>query len=442
MAKFSYPGISFNCSRIDYFFVFMCVIFLGGATVFTNGSLEQFGLSVDAGIEAIIGKIFMIILSIILLNKHNISIYKCFNLKLISVILLWGILQFIKYKQFSTYPIVRIFNLYFALVLIYCYREKLIYFLEDIIAKLALLDFILWVIMLIMPELMDFIMSLSPIENHALADGNSWVVFAQAHQYEIVRRNIGFAWEPGRFGSILSIALFFNLIIYKFRIRGNSHFWYFTLAILSTQSTTAYLGYLVTLIIYLYNKNREYLIKMFPIILCCIVLLMSLDFMTEKMNNLSVFNEEHNDRWTEAMKYYATKDGFIVPQRFDGLLYEGLNILHDPILGNATDQYSYLYGLFNIKFSLSNGVLRIFANMGIFMGILYYLLCIQSSIWMSRVYKYKGTIWFFIMFILINISYSWIFEPIFLSFIIYPFIVEKQRLFNFKPCIFHSFSRS
>ncbi len=408
----------------------MCVIFLGGATVFTNGSLEQFGLSVDAGIEAIIGKVLMIILSILLLNEHNISISRCFHSKLITVILLWGILQIIKYKQFSTYPFIRIFNLYFALVLIYCYREKLIYFLEDIISKLALLDFILWVIMLIMPDLMDFIMSLSPIENHALADGNSWLVFAQASQYEIVRRNIGFAWEPGRFGSILTITLFFNLIIYKFKIRGNSHFWYLTLAILSTQSTTSYLVFISVMIIYLYNKKRKIVVAMFPILLVVVFVLMRFDFMAAKLHSLSIFNEDHNEAWESAVDFFSTSDDIVVPQRFDGLLLEGLNILHDPLLGNATDTYSYLYSLFGVKFSLSNGILRIFANMGIFMGVLFYLLCIQSSYWMSKTFKYKGTLAFFLLFLLINFSYSWIFEPLFMAFIIYPFVINKQSIFR------------
>ena len=431
-----------HISIFDYFYVFLCVIFLGSATVFTYGSLENFGFGVNAGFESVIGKFLMLILSIVLLNRYHIGIAKCFNLKICAVILLWGILQAFKYKQFSTYPFVRIFNLYFASVLVFCYGEKLIFVLEDVIVKLAKIDVVMWLVMLIMPEFIDILMSLSPIKGSGLIEGNSWVVFASGWQYEIVKRNIGFAWEPGRFGSIISIAVFFNLVIHKFNIRHNPNFWWLTVALLSTQSTTAYLGYLVVLVAYLYNKKKKYFLKMLPLITCAFFILMSLDFMADKINDLSIFNEEHNERWTEEMTYYATKDGFMVPQRFDGLLFEGLNILHDPILGNATDPYTYLYGLFNIKFSLSNGVLRIFANMGVFMGILYYILCIQSSVWMSRIYKYKGTMWFLIMFIVINFSYSWIFEPIFLSFILYPYIAEKQGLFSFKPSFSHSYLKT
>lgn len=417
---------------LDYFFVFMCVIFLGSATVYTQGSLENFGFGLDAGIESIIGKLFMFLLSLLLLIKHKIGLVKCFNSKIMFVLILWGFLQLIKYKQFSTYPLVRIYNLYFASILLYCFRNNLIYILEDVIVKLAKIDLILWIVMLIVPEFIDVIMGLSPIKGWGLVDGNSWLIFASGFQYEIVERNIGFAWEPGRFGSIISIAVFFNLVIHRFKLRNNPNFWWLSAALFSTQSTTAYLGYLVALVAYLYNKKKEYFIKIFPLVVCAFIFLMSLDFMAEKMNDLSIFNEDHNDRWLMEMDYYARQDGFCVPQRFDAILLEGMNILHDPLIGNATDRYSYLYDLFHINFSLSNGVLRIFANMGIFLGLLYYILCVRSSIWMSKVYQYKGTMWFFIMFLVINFSYSWIFEPIFLSFILYPFILEKQNLFSFK----------
>ena len=284
--------------------------------------------------------------------------------------------------------------------------------------------------MILMPEFTDFLMSLSPIENKALATGNSWVVFAQARQYELLRRNVGFAWEPGRFGTILAVAVFFNLIAYKFKIRGNYHLGILTLAILSSQSTTAYIIYIIILFVLLYNKRRSVFFQIFPMIILAIIFLMRFDFMYEKIYDLSVFNKDHIESWNNAIDYYSRVDRIIVPQRFDGLKLEALNILHDPFIGNATDIYGYLYSVFYVKFSLSNGALRIFANMGIIIGLLYYYLVYKSSIWMSKQYKYQGSLWFLIIFIMINVSYSWIFEPVFLSFVLYPFLIGNSKLYQ------------
>lgn len=426
MIKLNYPNISITLSRIDYIFIFLCVIFLGSATVFTQGSLENFGISVDAGNEALIGKSIMFIYSIVILNRHRINILSCLNRNIVFILALWGVLQFLKYEMFSTYPIVRLMNLYFASVLILSYGKKLVYILENVIVLLAKIDLFLWIIMLLIPGIVEYLLNLSPIKGWGLVEGNSWVVFANGFQYEVVKRNIGFAWEPGRFGSILSIAVFFNLIVYKFKIKGNKNFWILSLAVLSTQSTTSYMVYICIMAIYLYNLRSRYLLFATPIVLVFILILMNLDFMSEKMLNLSVFNSNHMIEWQETMDYYATLDKQLVPQRFDALLLEGLNILHDPLIGNATDQYSYLYKLFGVNFSLSNGILRIFANMGIFVGIAYYILCFKASKWMSIEYEYKGIWAFFILFALINISYSWIFEPIFLFFLLYPYIMKVQ----------------
>jgi len=424
---------TFEISAIDYFFVFCCVIFLGSGTVFTQGSLENFGLSVDAGIEGIIGKLFMLLFSVLLLVKHHISLKCCFNYRITMILLIWGVLQFVKYRQFSTYSFVRLMNVYFALVLINCYGKTFIVLIEDVIAKLSAIDVVLWVILVIAPEVMIFILSLSPIKGYGLVEGNSLFVFASGFQYELFIRNIGFAWEPGRYGCIVAFALYLNLVINKFQIRDNVRFWILTLALLSSQSTTAYVAYIFILCFYFFNANRKYVILLTPIFIIGVIILMSFDFMSEKLLELSISNEDHLIEWEKQLDYYSTQDTYLVPQRFDALYLECLNILHDPLLGNATDTFSYLYDMFNVNFSLSNGVLRIISNMGIFIAGLYYWMLYKSSKWMSFCNHYHGS-WFFLMFfVLINVSYSWIFEPLFLAFIFIPTIKEVEVNISYEP---------
>lgn len=167
---------------------------------------------------------------------------------------------------------------------------------------------------------------------------------------------------------------------------------------------------------------------MLPIFIIGFFCLIQLDFMGEKIQSLWL-TEEHAIEWERQLNYYITQDNVVVPQRFDGLFYEFLNILHDPLIGNASDETSYLTSLFGIKFSLSNGCLRIFANMGIVMGILYYILLYKSSVHFSRIYQFKGKLAWFFLFLLINISYSWIFEPVFLAIILL-FLYHKPENFS------------
>lgn len=154
-----------------------------------------------------------------------------------------------------------------------------------------------------------------------------------------------------------------------------------------------------------------------PIAIFLIIYLLSLEFMSDKIKSLW-FSDQRTYEWETALDYYRQQDGYLVPQRFEGMMYEVMNIMHDPILGNATSPDSYLYSLFQIHFSLSNGFLRIFANMGLFIGILYYILLYKASKGLAFLFKYKGSLAFMLVFILINISYSWIFEPLFLAMLI------------------------
>ena len=96
-------------------------------------------------------------------------------------------------------------------------------------------------------------------------EGNSFIVYAIADSFGILRRNLGFAWEPGRFGSILSIGLLVNLFLNNFNLKNNKHFFIILGALLSSQSTTAYMAMIAVIVIYLYNKKVKYIILLLPI---------------------------------------------------------------------------------------------------------------------------------------------------------------------------------
>ncbi len=420
-----YPNKTIKVNKIDYIFYFLVIIFLGSAMLLTRNSLEAFG---GSDIITLFGKICMLFYAIYLFHKHGYRFQTSIPWNIVLILFVWAILQVIKYHTVSAYFLIRLMNILFAVVIIKVYGTKSIYLFEYVVSKLSVISLFGWGLVLVFPDLMLELSKLSPIESYGLVENGSFFVFGISDSSEIVRRNLGFAWEPGRFGSILSIGLFFNLIVYDFKLKKNRHFWYIVLAILSSQSTTAYMGLIFVLSFYVYNKKRKFLYKMLPIFIIGFFCLIQLDFMGEKIQSLWL-TEEHAIEWERQLNYYITQDNVVVPQRFDGLFYEFLNILHDPLIGNASDETSYLTSLFGIKFSLSNGCLRIFANMGIVMGILYYILLYKSSVHFSRIYQFKGKLAWFFLFLLINISYSWIFEPVFLAIILL-FLYHKPENFS------------
>ena len=408
---------SFVVTRAEYIFLFIAVLCLGQALPITQGGMESFQFSTDSmNYFVVLFKIFLLIYAVLLLRRKKYGV-KIIPKVLLEIVIIWGILQVFKYRTFSPYPIIRILNLFFAYAIYYIYGKKLIPVFEKIIYTLSLCALIGWGLTIIAAPIMLSLAKASPFEARALAEGNSFIVYAIADSFGLVRRNLGFAWEPGRFGSILCVGLLANLYINQFHIKKNKHFIVILMALLSSQSTTAYMTMCVVLAIYLYNKKTKYMMFLLPIVVLGFLYLLSLDFMGDKIKSLW-FTDDRAREWNTQLDYYRQQDGVLVPQRFEGMMYECMNILHDPILGNATSPDSYLYSVFQIHFSLSNGFLRIFANMGIFIGILYYVILYKASKGLSLLLKYKGTLAFFIVFVMINISYSWIFEPVFLAMLI------------------------
>lgn len=418
-----YDKRHFEISQTDYIFFFLVIIYLGSAMLLTRNSLEALG---GTDLVSVTGKLFMVVFGIYVFYKHNYKFSSAMPWAVVFILAIWALLQFLKYQTFSVYPMVRFMNLFFAVIIIKVYGLKIVYLFENVVGKLALISLIGWGLTLLIPNVMLELASLSPFEPYGLVQNGSFFVFGISDSIEVLRRNLGFAWEPGRFGSILSVGLFFNLIANDFRIRRNKNFWYIVGAILSTQSTTAYVTLMLVIAFYLYNKRRSMFIKLMPLVAVLFVLIIQVDFVGDKIQSLWL-TDEHSYDWQKQLDYFYTQDIVVVPQRFDGLFYELLNILHDPVIGNASDEEAYLYSLFGIRFSLSNGCLRIFANMGIFIGFLYYVYLYRSSKLLSVIFKYRGKIFWLVLFVMINISYSWVFEPVFLAFVFYPLYYKRNK---------------
>lgn len=295
---------------------------------------------------------------------------------------------------------------------------------------LCVIAIILWGLSFLLPFVPSLLKVISPNWINGLIESNILVFGLEppdSYAALFFRRNVGFAWEPGRFACFVAIAMFINLSMFKFRIRSNFHIWIFLLTLLSTQSTTGYAILGVIILVYLFNVQKKLYTLYLVLGIAFVLYLLSLPFMGDKILE-NMIGKEHNETFVEVAEYNANQERAFVPQRFDGLLWEWFNFEHDPILGYGPDvTYSYTAMIFNNQVVLYNGVIKIFAMFGIFLGLMVYYLYYKGSVYFSSSFNVKGSLFFFIIFFMMNVSYAFYNEPVFLAMFLLPFFADSKE---------------
>ena len=148
--------------------------------------------------------------------------------------------------------------------------------------------------------------------------------------------------------------------------------------------------------------------------------------MYDKM--LKVFDSE-NFITENAYLYYAKENIQYVPQRWEGLVYDFLNIMYSPYIGYGDNNlYSYISAelFFGLDIDLVNGLVQIIAMLGIPLGILFYIIMYHSSMMLSFIYNYKGKYLFFMLLCAVNVSYNFFFEPIIIAFVSSSYFIKGK----------------
>ena len=201
--------------------------------------------------------------------------------------------------------------------------ENIFYKFINIIYFLALISLIFYFFQLLFPEqffrVNNFLSNTSdffirPTSDPSLYSNSIFFTFSKGtHLY----RNSGFAWEPGAFGGFLLIALFIYLSTNNFKL--GKKFWVFSIALITTFSTTAYIGLLFVFFYILYNlKDRKKSFWIFIIIIVLLVSLFYLPFVKEKIVH----------QITETIKTVKANSFEEVLNRFESFFYD-LQLLKD-----------------------------------------------------------------------------------------------------------------
>ena len=339
----------------------------------------------------------------------------------VSIFLAWLMLNSIKNGNYQGTKFIPIYSILIAHVAINIYdKEEFLYYFERILLFFSCVSIVVWIIVNIVGQPMVMLMrSISVVNPGSPTDSYCFFTGVCAHIEMGIRRNLGFTWEPGKYACWLLFGMYINLIRNRFSIfpiKTNKIFYLFLFSLLTTMSTTGYTGLFVIILFYFYNNNSN-IQRIAVILLCAIIipLLFSLPFMWEKIFALSDI-----ENGVGAIEYY-TREGqeVICPQRFTGLYVSYNNFIHDFFLG-----YNNLENSFFTKYTMngqalvdpSEGILRIFAKYGIFVGLLYYVTLIKSTVFISNLYQYRGKYLFMIFFLLISFSYDFWDNCIFMYF--------------------------
>lgn len=413
---------SVNISFFEYLYVFMLVIYAGLSSNFVR-SFSTF----DRPMAVLIPLVMCVILAI---NSRIV-----FNRQI--VLLLFGSVIYLfasTVKYFELHPkfvVSVLFNFVIAYITVKGLKLKVFVIYEIIIYYLAITGLLFWIIQLIMGGdiLFDFLGRIPEIDAFSsVTGGGRSIIIYSVQPFNFMRegyafpRNCGFAWEPGGFSVHLGLAIYINLFLVKSEVKFNSRFWILVLALLSTLSTTGYVVLITLLVFYFFQSNLKVVLLFFPVMIIGIVLLFSLPFMRDKIGK---YYEEAQQIDLIVEESYG-KQTARNPQRFASFIIAINDFIDNPVLGYGGHMEDRWFKKLGANIAPISGIGNLMAQYGIVGFLLFVILLINSSRLYAQYFNYKGAYLFFLIIILVTISYALILRPMIMSFWMYSFFEDIE----------------
>lgn len=383
---------------------------------------------------------FPIILTLILLDRNKVKFDDKRLIRICLTMAIWMVLLFSHKQTYGSDQYSYYFFLFYSIIIAYIhvqvFGKTLVPLYENIMMKFCLISLALWGVSVIYPATASFFRQFPDVGNYG---NNMLYIFTWTDTsriatttYHGIARNCGLTWEPGRFAIMILLALYCNLVRNGIKFRGNWSGIILLLALISTQSTTGLLGAIFLYSIFTFKKfDLQYILAFLIIIVPVTYQLTKLEFMSEKI-------EEQLDLDSEIKKINTSIDyvnkvkesneyvGSLA--RFPSMYFEIINIQHDPFLGYGRNiGKSYYSQRISGNFILSSGLLRLFGEYGIPLGIILYLILFRSSSVLGREFKVRKTTLFF-LFLIILTSYSIFITPVFMAFWLYGIFRKEDSL--------------
>ena len=390
----------------NYFFAFcFIVIYAGCATKFARelGDIRTLGNAFALGLT-----ILFVILNRVRFTKEYVAV--------IGVFLTYALITVVVYGIMSTWWIsVNFLLLTYGFVLCKSFGKKLPAVFETVLYHMSIISIFFWAIMVISPSALALIVNTFAFSEPHTEDGNvvaNMIIYTLndwnfgSNDFIVLLRNPGFAWEPGAFASMICLGLFCNMIRTNFRLYKNRALWVFVFTLLTTQSTTGLMIYIVMLFAWLLYKRR-----FLPVILGLFIAaaVFSLPFVQDKLMAEIELTQEVD----------FLSPGSKNPGRLMSFLIDWHEFLRHPILGLGCNFEGTWINEQGLEISTISGIGELLSEYGAIITLLFFVMLIRSS---RTINKDMGTtkVWVLpIVIIGIMISYSLWRQPIFIAFWLY-----------------------
>lgn len=407
---------SVNISFFEYLYVFVMIIYAGLASTYVRS------FSFDKPVSMLLP----ITMGVILALRNRIIFNKQFYLLILGVVIYFFAIT-IKYSEVHPRLFTNlVLDITVAYITIKALKFNFFIIYEHLMYYMAIVGLVMWGIQITMggDTLLGLMSKIPGIDTYSNVTGgglNMIIYSAQPSDfmregYNIIR-NCGFAWEPGGFAVYLALALYINLFFIKSEIKYNKRFWIIVMAIASTQSTTGYVVLIILLIVHFFQTNMKLVLVFLPVIVIIVVFLFSLPFMRDKI-----------------MKYYeeALQAELVVeqsvgaqytqnPQRFASFVIAIQDFIRNPILGYGGQLEDRWFTKIKANISPISGLGNFLAQYGL-VGFLFFITLLFNASRAFSIYNnYKGSLLFFLIMLLITISYSIIFVVLVMSFWMFTF---------------------
>ena len=299
---------------------------------------------------------------------------------------------------------------------------------ERIITCLCLIDLFLWLCVVVLG--IPFFSNVSLLTPAApTITSASFLIFnvTSITDNAILPRNCGFAWEPGRFASIVCLAIVFNIYRHKGKLtlRNNNNLITLLASLLSSFSTTGYVCFICVLIYTLFFHYKSKFILPFYIVVLPTLLysFYNIDFLATKI--IETMNPEEFVVNAGGVDAVEQLEMIYTPQRFECMMLQGMNFLNDFLIGFGTGP-SYTTRNISPNISISTGIFAVYAQFGLFIGTLFLYAYKKSSNILGIHYK-SPTYLFMLCYLCISVSYSFVYSPLVLSVILLSILYKNNK---------------
>ena len=362
-------------SYFDYFYFFCIIIFAGGATMFARSFCVLGTLS----------NAFAILITLAFVWKNRVR----FNTKFVSVCIvftLFAILTFIQNGRLSLMWLT-IWWQNFVIVYALCYhfQNRIFTVYETIIYHLSIISLVMWGLYLVMPGVVDTIVSVLQFSQSytEYVNAKNMIVYTlldveRENEFVSLPRNSGYAWEPGAFACFVCFAIFCNIIRTNFTLKKNISLFVLLAALFTTSSTTGYMILVVILMFWIIcNRKFFHMLYIIPII----IILFQQPFVQDKMM------EEYAGIKDINLALYD-EDTMHALGRFASFQIDWEEFLRHPLLGLG----GYSKGTLLMQQGYDNiatisGIGKLLSRYGAIMALIFVLLLIKSAKAINKLFQ-------------------------------------------------------